>query len=58
MGKIIQLKDGTCVRDYIHVLDLVDAHILALEKIMKDSGGYASTMLVQEIGFSNREVIE
>jgi UDP-glucose 4-epimerase len=24
-------KDGTCIRDYIHVTDLADAHVLALE---------------------------
>ena len=26
-------KDGTCIRDYIHVADLIDAHILALESL-------------------------
>ena len=27
-------KDGTCIRDYIHVLDLCDAHVLALEYLI------------------------
>ena len=34
-------KDGTCVRDYIHVLDLAQAHVLALKKITDAKGGYA-----------------
>lgn len=33
-------RDGTCVRDYIHIEDLVDAHILALKKMIDgDTGG-------------------
>lgn len=49
--------DGTCVRDYIHVLDLVEAHALALEKLIKDGGE-----LVYNIGtgngFSNKQVLK
>lgn len=33
--------DGTCIRDYIHVLDLAQAHVLALQKLEKDSGLFA-----------------
>jgi UDP-glucose 4-epimerase len=37
-GNDYDTADGTCVRDYIHVLDLAQAHILALAKLEKDSG--------------------
>ena len=49
--------DGTCVRDYIHVTDLADAHIKALEKLIKtnESGIYN---LGNGKGFSVKEVIE
>lgn len=48
--------DGTCIRDYIHVDDLADAHILALEYLLSggDSRGYN---LGSEKGYSNLEVI-
>ncbi len=50
-------KDGTCIRDYIHVDDLADAHIIALEYLMKGGAsdvfncGYGH-------GFSVKEVIK
>ncbi|WKZ35767.1 MAG: UDP-glucose 4-epimerase GalE [Anaerolineales bacterium] len=48
--------DGTCIRDYIHIADLVSAHILALDALEKRD------MLVYNVGsgngFSVREVIE
>jgi len=48
--------DGTCVRDYIHVADLADAHLLALEALeTKDKLVYN---LGNGTGFSVREVIE
>jgi UDP-glucose 4-epimerase len=47
--------DGTCVRDYIHVSDLAEAHALALGRTEKGSGAYN---LGSGRGFSNREVIE
>jgi UDP-glucose 4-epimerase len=49
--------DGTCIRDYIHVNDLAQAHILALEALVK---GAASTIynLGNGQGYSNRQVIE
>lgn len=55
-GTDYNTPDGTCVRDYIHVLDLAQAHFLALYKILKDSGGYYYNVGTGE-GHSNREVI-
>jgi UDP-glucose 4-epimerase len=48
--------DGTCVRDYVHVSDLVDAHLLALQKIERGSGEIYN--VGSENGFSVREVIQ
>ncbi|MCH8813857.1 MAG: UDP-glucose 4-epimerase GalE [Chloroflexi bacterium] len=47
--------DGTCVRDYIHVSDLADAHLRALKRTEDGSGAYN---LGNGHGFSNREVID
>lgn len=49
--------DGTCIRDYIHVADLSQAHLLALEAL---AGGKESTIynLGNGQGYSNKEVIE
>jgi UDP-glucose 4-epimerase len=55
-GTDYQTPDGSCIRDYVHVLDLAAAHILALESASGgDSGVYN---LGNGTGFSNREVIE
>jgi UDP-glucose 4-epimerase len=48
--------DGTCVRDYIHVSDLADAHLRALEACEK--GRHKIYNLGSQAGFSVREVIE
>ena len=48
--------DGTCIRDYIHVSDLADAHLLALEKL--ETEGRLIYNLGNGHGFSVREVIE
>ena len=47
--------DGTCVRDYVHVVDLARAHLLALARCQEGSAIYN---LGAGRGFSNREVIE
>jgi len=50
-------RDGTAVRDYIHVMDLADAHILALEYLL--SGGKSEVFNVgYGKGFTVKEVVE
>lgn len=50
-------RDGTCVRDYIHVLDLADAHLLALQYLEK-GGKSDSFNLGNGSGFSVLEIVE
>jgi UDP-glucose 4-epimerase len=50
-------KDGTCIRDYIHVSDLTQAHFLAVEKLIA-GGDSAIYNLGNNRGYSVREVIE
>lgn len=55
-GNDYPTKDGTCIRDYIHVLDLAKAHILALEALV--SGHKSDVFNVGTgKGYSNLEVI-
>lgn len=49
--------DGTCIRDYIHVTDLADAHVLALKYLM-DGGQSECFNLGNGKGFSVKEVID
>ncbi len=55
-GDDYQTPDGTCIRDYVHVLDLSDSHVLALESIL---GGGKSDYYNIGLGkgYSNKEVI-
>ena len=56
-GNDYDTKDGTCVRDYIHVNDLAQAHILAMEYLSK--GGESNIFnLGNGVGFTVKEVIE
>ncbi|WP_327236245.1 UDP-glucose 4-epimerase GalE [Streptomyces sp. NBC_01317] len=55
-GEDYPTPDGTCVRDYIHVADLADAHLSALEAAVK--GEHLVCNLGNGSGFSVREVIE
>ena len=48
--------DGTCIRDYIHVRDLADAHVLAIKQAQP--GSHRIFNLGNGTGFSVREVIE
>src|SRR5215211_1458247 len=49
-------RDGTCVRDYVHVLDLAQAHMLALEAL--DRLGSRKYNLGNGNGFTNLEMVE
>jgi len=55
-GSDYPTKDGTCVRDYIHVTDLADAHIKAFEHI-KTTNKSDSFNLGNDIGHSVRDII-
>ena len=56
-GTDYNTPDGSCIRDYIHVTDLAQAHILALNKL--ERGGVSGTYnLGNGNGYSVREVIE
>jgi UDP-arabinose 4-epimerase len=55
-GTDYDTPDGTCIRDYIHVSDLAEAHVLAL-KVLSSNGSSASYNLGTGRGFSVREVI-
>ena len=54
-GDDYRTPDGTCVRDYIHVLDLANAHRLGLERLA-DGGGGGVYNLGNGQGYSNLEV--
>ncbi len=56
-GNDYETPDGTCVRDYIHVMDLADAHITALEMTTDLSGQHVACNLGSGSGFSNLEVL-
>jgi len=56
-GEDYPTEDGTCVRDYIHVTDLANAHLLALKRL-KNGGQSTICNLGNGTGFSVKEVIE
>jgi len=56
-GNDYDTEDGTAIRDYIHVVDLAKAHILALEYILNDKG-CLTVNLGTGLGSSVKEIIE
>jgi UDP-glucose 4-epimerase len=56
-GDDYDTPDGTCVRDYIHVLDLVEAHSKAMEKLISGSGSTFYNAGMGK-GYSNKEIIK
>lgn len=57
LGEDYPTSDGTCVRDYVHVSDLAEAHALALAALERGSLEAASFNLGNGEGFSVREVV-
>ena len=49
--------DGTAVRDYVHVADLADAHVRALD-YLRDDGEFGAFNLGTERGLSVRQIVE
>jgi len=56
-GRDYDTFDGSCIRDYIHVTDLAEAHVLALDYLMGDCAS-AAINLGNGSGFSVQEVID
>ncbi len=56
-GNDYQTQDGTCIRDYIHINDLITAHVLAIEKLEKETGGFTYNVGTGR-GYSNKEVLD
>lgn len=56
-GDDYDTPDGTCIRDYIHIIDLADAHLRAL-KYLENGGDSTKINLGNGLGFSVLEVIE
>ncbi|KIQ93746.1 UDP-glucose 4-epimerase [Anoxybacillus thermarum] len=57
-GTDYDTPDGTCIRDYIHVTDLAEAHILALHALLSDEKKTAVYNLGNGLGYSVKEVID
>ncbi|QDE39693.1 UDP-glucose 4-epimerase GalE [Luteibacter pinisoli] len=55
-GTDYDTRDGTCVRDYVHVSDLASAHMLAIDYMARNEGAFTFNLGNGE-GFSVREVI-
>lgn len=51
-------KDGTCLRDYVHVCDLADAHLAALDALAQGRRRFGIYNLGSSVGYTVREVIE
>ena len=56
-GTDYDTRDGTCIRDYVHVCDLVDAHVLGLKWLQSGRGSRVFNLGTGD-GFSVRQVID
>ena len=67
-GDDYDTPDGTCVRDYVHVCDVIDAHILGLESLLHDDGnnvfnlgsgtGYSVQQVISEVEMVTKKLIK
>jgi UDP-glucose 4-epimerase len=57
LGEDYPTSDGTCVRDYVHVVDLAEAHALSLSALIRGTLQAGSFNLGNGEGFSVREVV-
>ncbi|MCC7442543.1 MAG: UDP-glucose 4-epimerase GalE [Bdellovibrionales bacterium] len=57
-GRDYPTPDGTCVRDYIHVSDLAEAHLAAMERLMSSSREFEALNLGSGTGYSVLQVID
>lgn len=55
-GNDYDTADGTCIRDYVHVLDIADAHVRALRYLI-DGGATCAVNLANDRGYSVLEVV-
>jgi len=56
-GDDYKTKDGTCIRDYIHVMDIAEAHLLSLEKLIQTQSSDIYN-IGNKKGYSVREIID
>ncbi len=56
-GNDYQTRDGTNLRDYIHVLDLADAHVLGMKRLL-EGGSSTIINLGSDKGYTNKEIVE
>ena len=56
-GDDYKTKDGTCIRDYIHVMDIAEAHLLSLEKLIQTQSSDIYNIGNKQ-GYSVREIID
>lgn len=54
-GDDFQTRDGSCIRDYIHVMDLAKAHVLAVQKLQKETSLICN--LGTQKGYSVKEIL-
>tara|TARA_S200000501_G_C20181028_1_gene464393 strand:- start:3 stop:500 length:498 start_codon:yes stop_codon:yes gene_type:complete len=56
-GNDYPTSDGTCIRDFIHVVDLANAHVQGLKKLLKEGGHYSFNLGTGK-GLSVKQVIK